>query len=239
MGKIGPSASATPPSDPLGPTFIDDLNFGESYEVTLEFDNGGASANDQSWSYDDMTCVVVRWNDARNVILADPVPGNDYGSTDVPFTTNGTGALTGLPTNWGTGECNSGYSSVGFDATPEIAYGYEIYVIPNPSGGWTNDPFNLYQDQSCSFAGFGFKSMGADDGDWPTINQRSIQMVLENWSDPVPSVIPACDADTIAAQGFIDNSAVPVSQPVATLPFFSLLTLGGLLGLLGLRKLKK
>lgn len=69
------------------------VNSGESFSVTLVFDNGGTSTAGQAWQAPHLTCIIWRFNNAQNAVYAQSLPGT---APDVAgqAATNGSGGLT-------------------------------------------------------------------------------------------------------------------------------------------------
>jgi hypothetical protein len=71
------------------------VNAGESYQLTLIFDNGGASTSSQTWGGQHLTCVIWRFNNARNATYVQPIdPGSAYFTWQGSARTNASGQLT-------------------------------------------------------------------------------------------------------------------------------------------------
>ncbi|GAD24098.1 hypothetical protein [Acidovorax sp. MR-S7] len=67
---------------------------GSGYVVSVVFDNGGSTVLNQSWSPDDITCVMWRTSQGT-VVYAQPIlPGNSLISGSGNADTDGTGWLT-------------------------------------------------------------------------------------------------------------------------------------------------
>lgn len=69
------------------------INDGEPYRLTLVFDNGGASAVNQTWTGAHLTCALWRMNTAGDVAIAHDLAIAPPSMADGAITTDGAGAL--------------------------------------------------------------------------------------------------------------------------------------------------
>ncbi len=79
----------------LGASSIPTIKPGETYEVTFVVDNGSGTASSQTWTGSDLTCVVWRFNDARDVIYAQDLTASAPNVNDTAQT-DASGLLTGM-----------------------------------------------------------------------------------------------------------------------------------------------
>ncbi|MEZ5607980.1 MAG: IPTL-CTERM sorting domain-containing protein [Burkholderiaceae bacterium] len=197
-------------------TFPEIIN-GQTYTVTFVFDNGGTSANSQTWSGANLTCVIWRMNNARDVsyvqnLVATPPSGLVAGSA----TTDASGALTGMFSSVNTLDIPLGgvpagaYTTSGITLTPPVGWFADgaptIFIDSEPSGGSTR----RFDDAAGS----------------------GVPMNIASWSAP-QRVTGACD-DT----PYVAPPAVTVA-PVPTLGEWSLALLGLAAAGLGARRLRR
>lgn len=76
---------------------------GENYTVNLIFDNGGNTANNQTWDEGDLKCMVWYMNNANNVLFVQDLtkPSANFFATG-QITTGSTGAMNTLFSQFGT-----------------------------------------------------------------------------------------------------------------------------------------
>lgn len=79
----------------LGGSTIPTIKPGETYDVTFVLDNGSGTASSQTWTGGDLTCVVWRFNDARDVIYAQDLTASVPNVSDTAQT-DASGVLTGM-----------------------------------------------------------------------------------------------------------------------------------------------
>lgn len=80
----------------IGQSNYAEIHSGERFDLTLVIDNGGTTAQGQTWGSSDLKCAYWRMNDAGDVRLAQPlVPGNNVGAVGT-ITTDASGALVGM-----------------------------------------------------------------------------------------------------------------------------------------------
>ena len=162
LGTAGPALA-----DPFAITYtgtasgsgIPGINSGETYDVTLVFDNGSATAVSQVWGGADLQCAIWRFNTARNFVFTNDLV-NDPPSTGGSATTDGTGALTANFTSVNNTPADPTYYTVAGGAlTPDVlwfANGFNAVFVDNSGnvldasggvqmapGNWTNPvPFS-------------------------------------------------------------------------------------------------
>lgn len=214
------SASAVASAAPYAISYqgtIDDSDFpeiinGQTYTVTFVFDNGGSSANSQTWTDANLTCTIWRMNNARNVIFAqDLVATPPSGSLSGSLTTDASGALTAIFSAVTTQTTGSG-------GVPAGAYTTTGITLTAPVAWYANNANNVLFDSN---GGTGARSFGDAAG--------GVQMNIANWSAP-QRVIGACDDTPYVA---------PPATPVPTLGEWSLALLGLAAAGLGARRLRR
>lgn len=153
---------------------------GQPYTVTVVVDNGNATAADQTWSAEDLKCLIFRMNTDGTVAYAQDLAATNADLTvDGDLTTNGAGALT---TNFDSivGFADAGsYSVVGFNPQPQILW-------------YLNNANDVFFDNDHAF---GDASGG-------------VQMAIAYWSNPQPfsgscRVSPGAPAPALSAWGEI------------------------------------
>lgn len=188
---------------------------GAAFTLTLVFDNGAATAANQSWSIGQLTCGFWRWrvDAARNVAVAlDMSGGVAEGAGNAA--TNATGALTSV------------FSSVNTDG-PMAWADYDI------SGLAVGSAIRWFADGNPQ--AFGLMASGGggsfDDGSSPG---GGVQMIPGRWSAPLPFTAP-CDANAVPPTPPVPPApvAVPTLSPARVL---LLSALPGLLGVAALRR---
>jgi len=156
------TALATPYSVSYRGTIFDsdfaEIINGQPYTVTVVVDNGNATAANQTWSAEDLKCLIFRMNTAGTVAYAQDLAATNADLTvSGDLTTNGASALT---TNFD--EINgfadaASYSFVGFNPQPQIQW-------------YLNNANNVFFDNAHQF---GDASGG-------------VQMAIAYWSNPQP-----------------------------------------------------
>ncbi|WP_312807738.1 Ig domain-containing protein [Comamonas sp.] len=68
----------------------------QSYTITFVFDNGASSSASQTWSINNLTCTIWRFNDARNVVFTQNLLDSPPSTADGSVNTDATGALTSM-----------------------------------------------------------------------------------------------------------------------------------------------
>jgi len=72
------------------------VSVGDQLSISIELDNGGASISNQTWTSANVVNIIFDFNNGANRTVFNPVFDDNTGS----FTTNGSGILTAVPTNW-------------------------------------------------------------------------------------------------------------------------------------------
>lgn len=180
-----PFASHTP---------LPDIVTGESYTVTLVFDNGGTTASSQTWTGAHLRCVFFHLNDARNLVYAQDLvaepPSEVIGSTS----TNAGGALVNI------------YIAVDGYETPSTHYTTRGFTLAPGGANWQA------RDQPLVFADNvnAFMDASASGG---------IPMTVAHWSAPQPFDGP-CDAnyrpDSVSAVPALGGPALALLGAGAT-----------------------
>lgn len=146
-----------------------EIQEGQRYTLTLVFDNGGSSANSQTWVGSHLTCAIFRFNDASNVVFAqDLVTGPAASSGTV--VTDGAGALTSV------------FSLVESDPVPAGSYTATGIALTPDVHWWANSIQNVFSDDQ-----------GGTYGRIVNDPNVGIPMTIANWSAPQP-FSGACDA---------------------------------------------
>ncbi|MEZ5606372.1 MAG: IPTL-CTERM sorting domain-containing protein [Burkholderiaceae bacterium] len=214
------SASAVASAAPYAISYqgtIDDSDFpeiinGQTYTVTFVFDNGGSSANSQTWTGANLTCTIWRMNNARNVIFAqDLVATPPSGSLSGSLTTDASGALTAIFSAVTTQTTGSG-------GVPAGAYATTGITLTAPVAWYANSGNRVLYD---STGGNGARAFGDAAG--------GVQMNITNWSAPQP-FSGACSA--------LPPPPAAVA-PVPTLGEWGLALLGLAAAGLGARRLRR
>ena len=76
------------------------INVGQQAQATLVFDNGGASAANQTWTAANVQCVIFTFNNAADKFVAANYAGSSFPVTTGSFTTNGSGQLQAGTIDW-------------------------------------------------------------------------------------------------------------------------------------------
>ena len=179
-----------------------------TFTVTLVIDNGAASPASQIWNTTDLDCIIWSFNGGEAVFA------NDL-STDPPQTATGTmstdanGTITSIFDEV-SDRAASAYTSEGF-ASPLID---SVFYFANDSNG-------IFYD-------------GADTSTSPATeieatDYQGVEMNPARWSSATPY-----SGDCVARAQMQSESATPVP----TLQLLPLGLLAGLLGMLGVRRLK-
>lgn len=126
---------------------------GQSYAVTLVFDNGGSAASGQVWTGSHLTCVLFHINDSRNLVYAQDLVAQPPDATQGSAVTDANGALTAVfSTVLGASRPNAHYSTSGFTLTPGgaawaannvghvFADDTSAFLDASPSGGIQMNP---------------------------------------------------------------------------------------------------
>jgi len=96
LGTATAAPYATTTTGTIGASGFTSVATGQPYNVTLVFDNGGASAASQTWEMSDLTCVIWRFNTAQNVVFAHNLAGAPPTAATGAIATDAGGALTGM-----------------------------------------------------------------------------------------------------------------------------------------------
>ena len=132
---------------------------GESYEITLVFDNGVSSTASQTWDGDDLVCVVWRFNDARDVVYSQDMVANPALEVVGTAVTDGAGVLT------------ANFNEV-FDE--DITGDYTASVVFTPLINWfANDANGIFYDSDYN--------RDVDD------EAGGVQMAANLWTNPAAS----------------------------------------------------
>ena len=169
MAAVSSSALATPYAVTYtgtiqsGGTDFPEIINGQTYTVTFVFDNGGNTANSQTWSGSQLTCTLWRMNNARNVVYAQDLAAKPPSTMTGAATTDASGALTAMFTDIsaGTGVSAGQYTASGF-------------VPAAPVQWYANDGNDVFVDNS-----------GRAFGD-PTGFSGGVAMGVVHWSAPTP-----------------------------------------------------
>ena len=167
------------------------INVGESYTVTFVFDNGGTSANAQTWTPANLTCAIWQMNSAKNVVFVQDLVATPPTASAGSVTTDATGALTavfgGVAGSAGPGS----YTTSGITLSSVIWYannGNDVFYESAPlrsftdtSGGvqmniakWSNpQPFT----GSCNAASFAPLNTTTSAATVPTLGEWSLALL--------------------------------------------------------------
>jgi len=134
---------------------------GQTYDVTLVFDNGGATALGQTWNPADLRCIIFRFNNARNFVFTNDLLNDPPNFIIGSAATNGAGVLTANFANVSDsdGINPAHYTVSGGTLAPAIDY-------------YANDVNDVFYDTSISRA-----IADAAGG---------VQMAPGNWTNPAP-----------------------------------------------------
>lgn len=144
----------------------------ENYKVTFIFNNGGATANTQTWTGAHLTCAIWTFNNAGNVVFKQDLVANLPTTATGSVTTDGAGALTG---NFSNIRQNTGISIPNYTVTG-VALTDAVRWHANSVNGIFYDTNNARQVSS---AGGG------------------VVMAFAGWTSPV-QVAGNCDATPAA-----------------------------------------
>ena len=137
-----------------------EVNEGESYSLTLAFDNGSANALSQTWGEADLICATFLVNDAQDVQFFHDLTVTPAGGNKGDISTDGAGMLTSNFWSLAYTSLNSAqYQAIGIQLTISIWW-------------FANDANSVFNSQSGDFQ-FGDAAGG-------------VLMAPANWSDPVP-----------------------------------------------------
>jgi len=144
-------------------TFFPEVNEGESYNLTLVFDNASTNALSQTWGQQDLTCAIFLINDAQDVRFAHDLtvdPGD--GSTSGSISTDGAGILT------------ANFQNVIYNGITSDAYDSIGIQLTDPLDWYANDNNDVFFSSNADDA-FGDAAGG-------------VEMALANWTNPTPYV---------------------------------------------------
>ena len=141
-------------------TFFPEVNEGESYSLTLVFNNGGANALTQTWGEADLTCAIFLVNDAQDVQFTHDLTVDPVASVDGSVTTDGAGVLT------------DNFTYVVYHDITSDEYEVSGIEVVDSLDWYANDNNDVFFSNSDNDA-FGDAAGG-------------ILMAPANWSDPVP-----------------------------------------------------
>jgi hypothetical protein len=162
-------------------TTLPGITVGQSYTVTFVFDNGGATANAQTWTTADLTCAIWQMNNAKNAVFVQDLtatPPIANGSV----TTNAGGALTAV-----------------FNQ-----------VEGSPAGSYTTSGITLVPAVNWAAAGGNhvFYDIGTGTTRAFTDTSGGVQMDIAHWSAPKPFT-GSCNAASFAPVNTNTAAAVP------------------------------
>jgi len=185
----------------LGPgTNFADMHAGEPFTVSLVFDNGGNSANGQTWEAAHLTCVLWAFNAAQDVVYTQnlvAVPATTVAGT---VSSDAGGTLTGMFTEVvAQGVAPGAYAASGFAAGPGVVSWF-INGVNAVFFSGANDP----------------RATG---------NPAGVSVSPADWSPPAPYAGP-CPAPT-PAPGPSHATAVPALGPAGLALLAGLLGLAG------------
>lgn len=139
---------------------IPGITGGETYDITLVFDNGGATALSQTWTGADLRCVIWRFNNARNFVYTQNLVADPPGAIGGSAATDAAGALT------------SNFSSVNDFPTSGSNYTVTGGSLTLPLAWFANSINGIFFDTNTT--------QGVNDG------SGGVQMAAGGWSNPVP-----------------------------------------------------
>jgi len=163
-----------------------EIRDGERYAVTYVFDNGGTSAQSQTWLPTDLVCVIWRMNNAADVVYRQTSFAGAIFWTG-PTTTDASGALTGV------------YASINNFGSAGDTYtvsGMALSGTPYWSAYGPDDASNGLRDGSRMFGQFNGIPRG------------------NRWSNPV-AVASACDTPPLPPGPPTHLAATPGNGQVA------------------------
>lgn len=193
----------------IGGSEFPEIIDGQSYTVTFVFDNGGTSANSQTWSGEHLTCTLWRMNDARNVTYTQNLVATPPTATSGSATTDAAGALTNI------------FSAIYGRNVPAGSFTASGIALTDSADWFANDMDAVFYERVS-----GSQVKKFDD------TLVGVQMDIASWSAPV-RVSGACD-DTPYAE-----PPVASVTPVPTLGEWSLALLGLAAAGLGARRLRR
>lgn len=146
-----------------GSTIPEILN-GQPYAVTLVFDNGGSTANSQTWTGANLTCTIWRMNTAGNVTFAQNL-----------VTTPPSGVVAGSVTTSAAGALTTVFSSVTAVNVAAGAYTSTGVALTAPVYWFANSLNGVFYD-----------SLGGPQARAFSDPLGGVQMNIASWSAPQP-----------------------------------------------------
>lgn len=144
----------------FGETTFPESQEGESFSVTLVFDNGEATTVSQTWNETHLTCILFVANDAGDLQYAQDLSLGGIERALSQIVTDGAGILTSMFTTlWDDPVLPGSYSYAGTSFSDVVAW-------------YLNDANNVLYSHDYAFT-FGDAAGG-------------VQMAPENWTDPEP-----------------------------------------------------
>ncbi|MFT3779975.1 MAG: IPTL-CTERM sorting domain-containing protein [Ottowia sp.] len=143
---------------PLPPGVID----GQTYSVTFVFDNGGSTAQSQTWGPAHLTCAIWHMNNAGNVVYMQNLVARPPATALGTVTTDASGVLTSV------------FSEVTDENVPASAYTASNFS-PGVVSWFANDMNGVFY--------------GLDGGAVMYDNSSEaggVQMDIDEWSNPMP-----------------------------------------------------
>ena len=135
------------------------------------FDNGGATANAQTWTPANLTCTIWQMNNAKNVVFVQDLTATPPTTSTGLITTNASGALTAV------------FSEV--DGAPAGSYTTSGITLVSDVAWYANDSNDVFFDDGGSTD----KAFGDTAG--------GVQMNIAHWSAPKPFT-GSCNAASFA-----------------------------------------
>lgn len=137
-----------------------EVNEGESYSLTLVFDNGSTNTLSQTWGEENLICATFLVNNAQDVQFSNDLTVTPEGNHSGAISTDGSGILT------------SNFSSLWYDPITSTQYEAVGIQLTDPVWWFANDNNNVFM------SGDGELQFGDAAG--------GVLMAPANWSDPVP-----------------------------------------------------
>lgn len=143
-------------------TFPAGVSAGQQFTAKVVFDNGGTTATNQSWSADNVQCMIFTFNNAQDKFMAMNYSGAGFTSTSGNFTTDGSGLLQAGTIDW-------------FDDGPiAVPQASNIAGFTNGAVAWFLNGANDVVNFNSSNVSVGFVNVGND-------------TTVTNWTNPVPA----------------------------------------------------
>lgn len=141
---------------------------GQQATITLFLDNGNSSVANQTWSAANLKCITFTFNNAQNLFVTINYSGSPLGSNPTAttlgnFTTNASGVLLTVPTDWE-------------DTASPIPNPTVSNIAITPVNNWFIDGLNEVLDGNGTHISF--------------TNVHN-DIIASNWSNPVPSGVCA------------------------------------------------